>query len=137
MVIVDTAVWIDFLRGTVNPQTIWLNQALDREDVGLTSLILCEVLQGVQSKSQFRGFQQDLLKFPILDAGSTRVAIASAENYQILRQKGITMRRTIDCIIATFCIQHAHRLLYKHRDFDAFHTHLGLDVVRVSGSLLH
>jgi hypothetical protein len=129
MVIVDTSVWIDALRGTVNRQTVWLKQAVADQEIGLTSLILCEVLQGVVSEAQFRGFKEDLLQFAIFDTGSAELALASAQNYLTLRQKGFTVRKTIDCIIATFCIEHGHQLLHKDSDFDGFEAHLGLHVL--------
>jgi predicted nucleic acid-binding protein len=129
MVIVDTSVWIDALRGNVNPQSLWLRGAIASRDIGLTSLVLCEVLQGVSSISQFRGFREDLLQFPVFETGSTKLAFASAQNYRILRQKGFTVRRTIDCILATFCIEHGHQLLHNDRDFDVFEAHLDLRVV--------
>jgi predicted nucleic acid-binding protein len=129
MVIVDTSVWIDALRGNVNPQSLWLRSAIANRDIGLTSLVLCEVLQGVSSSSQFRGFREDLLQFPVFETGSAKLAIASAQNYRTLRQKGYTIRRTIDCIIATFCVEHGHQLLHNDRDFDVFEAHLDLRVV--------
>src|ERR1035438_3859139 len=96
MVIVDTSVWIDALRGTINRQTVWLKQAVADQEIGLTSLILCEVLQGVVSSAQFRGFKEDLLQFVVFDTGSAELALASAQNYLTLRQKGFTVRKTID-----------------------------------------
>jgi predicted nucleic acid-binding protein len=129
MVIVDSSVWIDALRGTINRQTVWLNQAVADQEIGLTSLILCEVLQGVRSETQFRGFKQDLLQFSIFDTGSTRLAVTSAQNYLRLRGKGLTVRKTIDCIIATFCIEEGHQLLHHDSYFDPFENHLGLRVV--------
>jgi predicted nucleic acid-binding protein len=129
MVIVDTSVWIDAFRGTPSSQTVWLKQAVKTQEIGLTSLVLCEVLQGVVSDSEFRGFKQDLLQFSIFDTGSTELAIASAQNYRTLRQKGYTIRKTIDCIIATFCIVEGHQLLHHDSDFEPFEKHLGLRVV--------
>jgi hypothetical protein len=137
MVIVDSSVWIDALRGTVNPQTVWLKNAILRGQVGLTSLILCEVLQGVRSETQFHGFKEDLLRFPIFDTYSAELAVASARNYLILRRKGITVRKTIDCLIATFCIEADCQLLHRDRDFDAFADHLGLSVIDPSLLPLH
>jgi hypothetical protein len=129
MVIVDTSVWVDYLYDIVNRQTAWLDDAISRQEIGLTSLVLCEVLQGVRSDSQFRGFRRDLLQFAIFDTGSTELAILSAQNYRTLRQKGFTIRKTIDCIIATFCIEYGHQLLHKDGVFDAFEAHLGLRVL--------
>ena len=129
MVIVDTSVWIDYLYDLVNYQTDWLENAIGRQEIGLTSLILCEVLQGVRAQAQFRRFQRDLLQFPVFDGCGTRIAINSAANYRALRNRGITVRRTIDCFIATFCIESNHQLLHNDRDFDAFEAHLGLRVI--------
>jgi len=129
MVIVDTSVWIDALRGTANRQTVWLKQAVKTQEIGLTSLVLCEVLQGIGSDSEFRGFKRDLLQFAIFDTGSAELAISSAQNYRTLRGKGFTVRKTIDCIIATFCMEYGHQLLHKDHDFDAFENHLGLRVL--------
>ena len=130
MVIVDTSVWIDTLRGVPNRQSIWLKGSVARRDIGLTSLVLCEILQGVISDREFRDFRQDLLQFPVFETGSIDLAIKSAQNYRTLRQKGFTIRRTIDCIIATFCIENGHELLHNDRDFDAFEQHLNLRVLK-------
>jgi|SRR5271157_650213 predicted nucleic acid-binding protein len=129
MVIVDTSVWVDYLNDIVNLQSVWLDDAISRQEIGLTSLVLCEVLQGVRNDSQFHGFRSDMLQFAIFDTGSTELAILSAQNYRTLRQKGYTIRKTIDCIIATFCIEYGHQLLHKDSDFDAFEAHLGLRVL--------
>jgi predicted nucleic acid-binding protein len=128
MVIVDTSVWIDALRGNTNSHVLWLRAAILREEIGLTSLILCEVLQGVLSDREFLQFRSDLIKFAVFESDGIELAIASAQNYRTLRQKGLTIRRTMDCIIATFCIENGHQLLHKDRDFDAFERHLGLRV---------
>ncbi len=137
MVIVDSSVWIDYLLDRVNRQTDWLDAAVGRQEIGLTSLILCEILQGVRSRAQFRGFQRELLRFPVFDACGTQLAISAARNYRALRDRGITVRRTIDCFIATFCIESDHQLLHNDRDFDVFETHLGLRVLHPPYHPLH
>jgi predicted nucleic acid-binding protein len=129
MVIVDTSVWIDYFNGASTPQTIWLDDAIRHQQIGLTSLGLCELLQGVRSQAQCADFLRDMLLFAVFEIGSTALAIASAENYRSLRRRGITIRSTIDCLIATFCMQHGHTLLHKDHDFDAFERHLGLAVL--------
>lgn len=128
MVIVDTSVWVDALRGTLSPHTVWLRSGVERGEVGLTSLIACEVLQGIRNPSQFDGFCSDLLELPVFEAVSTRVATQSARNFLALRARGITIRKTIDCLIATFCIERGFELLHRDRDFDHFEAHLGLKV---------
>jgi predicted nucleic acid-binding protein len=129
MVIVDSSVWIDALRGISNRQSAWLNAALGKERIGLTSLILCEVLQGIRTESQFRKSRIRLLELPVFEVFTAQVAIASAQNFRTLRDRGITVRKSIDCIIATFCIEEGYQLLHRDRDFDPFETHLALRVL--------
>jgi predicted nucleic acid-binding protein len=129
MVIVDTTVWIDYLAGAANGQTSWLDRELDRRRLGLTDLILCEVLQGVRSDPAFARVRRDLEKFHVFETGGIDLALAAAQNYRLLRRRGATVRKTIDCLIATFCLQSGHQLLHRDRDFDPFEQHLGLRVV--------
>jgi predicted nucleic acid-binding protein len=129
MTIVDTTVWIDYLAGTVNPQTIWLDRELDQQRLGLTDLILCEVLQGIRDDSAFRRVRRDLSRFEVFVSGGEALAIASARNYRALRATGQTVRKTIDCFIATFCITEGYSLLHRDRDFDPFEQRFGLRVI--------
>jgi predicted nucleic acid-binding protein len=130
MVIVDTTVWIDYLRGTENAETHWLDERLQGQRLGLTDLILCEVLQGIREQSTFARVRADLMKFQIFETGGNDLAIAAAQNYRELRQRGYTVHKTIDCLIATFCLQARHELLHRDRDFDCFEKVLGLRVVQ-------
>jgi predicted nucleic acid-binding protein len=129
MTIVDTTVWIDYLGGTTNPHTEWLDRELNQQRLGLTDLILCEVLQGIRADSTFARIRCDLSRFEIFDTGGEALAVASAQNYRFLRARGHTVRKTIDCLIATFCISGGHTLLHRDRDFDLFEKHLGLRFV--------
>jgi len=129
MVIIDTTVWIDYFGGFVNNETAWLDQALGRHRLGLTDVILCEVLQGIRDESAFAQVRDELLKFQMFPAGGSGLAIAGAQNYRTLRQRGVTIRKTIDCWIATFCLLSGHSLLHRDRDFDPFEKVLGLRVV--------
>ena len=129
MVIVDTTVWIDYLGTATNPETKWLDSVVGQQPIGLTDIILCEVLQGIRNDLAFAQVRRDLLKFDVFNSGGTALAIASAENYRYLRSRGITVRKTIDCLIATFCLNEGHTLLHRDRDFDAFEKHLGLQVI--------
>jgi predicted nucleic acid-binding protein len=129
MVIVDTTVWIDYLRGTENAETRWLDSELQNQRLGLTDLILCEVLQGIREQSAFARVRADLLKFQIFQTGGSEFAIAAAQNYRELCQRGYTVHKTIDCLIATFCLHARHELLHRDRDFDCFEKVLGLRVV--------
>jgi hypothetical protein len=107
---------------------LWLKRR-SGHSIGLADLILCEVLQGVRNLREFRRVQQDLESLHILNTGGAALAIASARNYCFLRSKGTTIRKTIDCLIATFCIEYGHSLLHNDRDFDPFEVHLGLRVI--------
>lgn len=130
MVIVDTTVWVDYLRGAQNPETEWLSIELDQRRLGLTDLILCEVLQGIREDVSFSRVQRELRKFEVFETGGLELAVAAARNFRKLRQQGHTVRKTIDCLIATFCLREEHSLLHRDRDFDPFEQILGLSVIR-------
>jgi len=129
MVIIDTTVWIDYFRGSENRETNWLDAHLTQQRLGLTDLILCEVLQGIQDQTEFAQIRSDLLKFQIFHSGGAELAVSAAQNYQELRHRGYTVRKTIDCLIATFCLQARHELLHRDRDFECFEKVFGLQVV--------
>jgi hypothetical protein len=129
VVIVDTTVWIDYLRGTTTPQTDWLHAELPVQRLGLTDLILCEVLQGVPDDRRARHVQQELSKLETFAMGGVNLAIRASRNYRTLRRRGYTVRKTIDCLIATFCLLNGHSLLHSDHDFDPFERELGLSVV--------
>jgi predicted nucleic acid-binding protein len=129
MVIVDTTVWIDYLHGLQNSETDYLDRELGRERFGLTDLILYEVLQGIRSKRVFTRVLHDLRKFEVFEPGGKELAVAAARNFRTLRQRGRTVRKTIDCLIPTFCLRHGHLLLHRDRDFDHFEQILGLAVI--------
>ncbi len=129
MVIVDTTVWIDYLQGVTNRETDWVHAELDRQRLGLTDVILCEVLQGVRDERAAKDVERQLLKLQVFESGGIDLALEAARNYRMLRSRGHTVRKTIDCLIATFCIREDHSLLHRHRDFDAFEKVLGLSVV--------
>lgn len=130
MVIVDTTVWVDYLRGVRNPETDWLDRQADNARLGLTDLILWEVLQGVRHNSEFDRVRKSLLEFEVFETGGDGIAVAAARNFRAIRKKGRTIRKTIDCLIATFCILHGHSLLHRDRDFRPFEELLGLSVVQ-------
>lgn len=129
MIIVDTTVWIDYLGGAVNPHTEWFDRELGRQPFGLTDLILCEILQGIRADSGFTRTRRDLSRFEIFSTGGEALAIAAARNYRLLRSHGHTVRKTIDCLIATFCLAEGHSLLHSDHDFDPFEKRLGLRVI--------
>jgi len=129
MVIVDTTAWVDYLNGVTTPHTDWLDRELDRQRLGLTDLILSEVLQGVRDEREAAETRRELLKFEVFTTGGVELAVTAARNYRALRVKGRTIRRTVDCWIATFCLTNGHTLLHNDSDFDPFELHLGLRVI--------
>jgi predicted nucleic acid-binding protein len=130
MIIVDSTVWVDYVNGKSNEETRLLEARIGREEIGLTDLIFCEVLQGLRSEREFEEVKTELLEFSIFPTGGTEMALETAMNYQKLRAKGFTVRKTIDCWIATYCIREGHELLHRDRDFDPFESELGLRVVK-------
>ena len=129
MIIVDTTVWVDYFQGAWNPETDWLHAELDRERLGLTDIILCEVLQGVRNDVVAKEVEGKLLKLEVFETGSVALAREAARNYRALRLRGHTVRKTIDCLIATFCVCEQHSLLHRDRDFDPFERFLELSVI--------
>ena len=129
MIVVDTTVWIDYFRGTRTPHADWLEANLTSERLGLTDLILCEVLQGVPTDSQFDAVQEELLRFEVFETGTVELAVQAAMNYRRLRVAGRTICKTIDCLIATYCLIEGHALLHNDPDYDPFEDVLGLNVV--------
>ena len=129
MVIVDTTVWVDYLQGVSNPETNWLHLALDQQRLGLTDVILCEVLQGVRDEVAAKHVERQLLKLEVFETGGVDLAREAARNYRTLRGRGHAVRKTIDCVIATFCIREQHSLLHRDRDFDWFEKFLELSVI--------
>ena len=125
----DTTVWVDYFQGVENPETDWLNTELDRQRLGLTDIILCEVLQGVRDDVVAKEVERRLLNLEVFDTGGVAVAREAARNYRALRSRGHTVRKTIDCLIATFCLRGRHSLLHRDRDFDPFEKFLELSVI--------
>lgn len=136
MVIVDTTVWIDYFNGVQTAETGWLDTEIDRQRLGITTIILCELLQGVRDDREAERVESELKKFEIFEANSVRLAVQAAKNYRTLRARGLTVRKTVDLLIATFCLDEGHSLLHRDRDFDPFEEHLGLAVVHPTGACL-
>ncbi len=126
MILVDSSVWIDFLNARETPQTMWLKHALPRLSLGTADLVLAEVLQGTRTDRDFTLARNLLTTLDVVTLGGADIAIAAATHYRQLRTLGITVRRTIDALIATYCIRANCPLLFSDRDFDPFVQHLGL-----------
>lgn len=129
MILVDSSVWIDFFRGTQSPQVDQLDALLGKEQLVIGDLILAEVLQGFGSERDFNQARKTLDAFSVVELGGKVIAVQAARNFRVLRALGITVRKTIDTIIATRCIEGGYTLLHSDRDFDAFAMHLGLRVL--------
>ncbi len=130
MILVDSSVWIDYFRGTVTPQTERLDGLLGQQPLAIGDLILTEVLQGFDNERDFSDARRMLTSLAVVELGGEEVAIQAARNFRALRQRGATVRKTIDTIIATRCIEDGYELLHNDRDFDPFAKHLGLRVAR-------
>jgi predicted nucleic acid-binding protein len=129
LILVDTSVWIDYFRGTATPQTDKLDSLLGHEPLAIGDLILTEVLQGFDDERDFDAVRKILSSLTVVELGGKEIAIMAARNSRALRRLGVTVRKTIDTIIATRCIESGYELLHDNRDFDPFAKHLGLRIV--------
>ena len=126
MILIDSSVWIDYFRGTATPQAEKLDSLLGTEPIAVGDLILTEVLQGFVSDRDFNQAKKLLTSLLVVDLAGQDIAIQAAKNFRVLRAQGITVRKTIDTVIATRCIESRLSLLYSDKDFDPFVEHLGL-----------
>ena len=129
MVLVDTSVWIDAFNGNKTWQVETLSDLLGKKRVILGDIILTEILEGIRNDNDFEKTKTILNKFPCLNLLGKEIAIKAARNYRLLRKKGITIRKTIDVIIGTFCIAEKIPLLHDDKDFDPMVEHLGLKTI--------
>ncbi|QDQ27412.1 PIN domain nuclease [Chitinimonas arctica] len=133
MTFVDSSVWIDYLRGVKSPQTECLDRLLGEELLVIGDVVLAEVLQGCVSDREFNHVRQILTELDVVTVGGEKLAIQAAMNFRSLRALGVTVRKTIDVLIATCCIEHGYTLLHSDRDFVPFETHLGLRCINFPG----
>jgi predicted nucleic acid-binding protein len=126
MILVDSSVWIDYFRGSAAPQAERLDSLLGVELVMTGDLILAEVLQGFDSDRDFDQAKRLLTSLPVVNLVGESIALKAAYNFRTLRKLGVSVRKTVDTLIATYCIEHELSLLYSDRDFDPFVEHLGL-----------
>lgn len=129
MILVDTSVWIDYFKGQETQETNLLDLALGNNDVAIGDLILLEILQGFRADNEYKIAKDHLSALHQFNMLTTDLAISAAENYRVLRKQGITIRKTADVIIATFCIENHLPLLFADRDFIPFTQHLKLQSV--------
>jgi predicted nucleic acid-binding protein len=129
MILPDSSIWIDFFNGQETPKTQLLNELLGKEVILTGDIILTEVLQGFRHERDLQHAQEILFGLPFQEMLGQKVALQSAKNYRFLRQRGITIRNTIDVMIATFCIVNQITLLQNDRDFAPMIEHLNLMVL--------
>lgn len=129
MILVDSSVWIDYFNGKKTAKTDWLDSALGNEPIIMGDLILAEILQGFQSDNDFKTAKELLLSFPFMDMVGQELAIESAQNYRLLRKNGVTVRKTMDVLIGTFCVHHRFSLLHSDRDFEPMRDILKLKTI--------
>lgn len=127
MILIDSSVWIDFFRGTATREVETLDRLLGEAPLAIGDLILTEVLQGFTSERDFYRAHRLLTSLDLVEIGGRDVAVQAARNFRDLRARGVTVRKTIDTLIATRCIESGHALLYSDRDFDPFVEFLGLE----------
>lgn len=126
MILVDSSVWIDYFRGSVTPETDRLDVLLGSEPLLVGDLILTEVLQGFAAERDFQEARRLLAALDVVTLGGPAIALQAAHNFRTLRRLGVTVRKAIDTVIATYCIANDLMLLYSDRDFAPFVEHLGL-----------
>jgi predicted nucleic acid-binding protein len=129
MVIVDTSAWVEYFRGGVPDVVEKVDRCLERDLVGIGDLVYCEVMQGIRSSRERGEVSSLLLSLPRFDMVGFSMAEKSASNYRLLRSKGVTVRKTIDVLIGTFCAEHGLQLVHHDSDFDLMAKHLGLDIL--------
>ena len=129
MILVDSSVWVDYFRGSATPQTDTLDALLGTKPLFIGDLILTEVLQGFAADADFARARKLLTSLAIVNLGGVAIAVKAARNFRRLRALGVSVRKTIDTIIATYCIEHRLVLLHSDRDFEPFVAHLGLKTI--------
>ena len=130
MIVVDTSAWIDYFNGKIAPHTNRLDKDLGIERVIIGDIIIAELLQGFKIDKDYKIARKLIESLEYRDFIGKEIAIKAADNYRSLRKKGVTIRKTIDAIIATFCIENGYELIHNDKDFDPFEEYLGLKIRR-------
>ncbi len=131
MILIDTSVWIDFLKGADSPQRLKLHDLIEkREDIAISEIILTEVLQGVTEEKEFQTLKSYLFQFPFYGPKGVSTYIEAAQIYRACRKRGITIRSSIDCIISAICIENDLALLHKDNDFNMIARCTGLKILK-------
>lgn len=136
MIFVDSSVWIDYFNGRTCAETDCLDKLLGKQPIGIGDLVLIEVLQGFKHDKDYNTAKELLISLEIFTLGGQEMAIKSAKNFRLLRKRGITVRKTIDVLIATFCIEKNLALFHSDKDFEPFHQYLKLESAFTSGTFM-
>lgn len=128
MILVDTSVWIDYFNGVSTKQTDSLDWILSAQTALMGDIILTEILQGFDSDKEFKLVREALDVLDCVQLGGKSLAIKTASNFRFLRSKGITIRKTVDMLIGSWCIEHEVKLLHNDKDFDQIATQLPLQI---------
>jgi hypothetical protein len=128
VILVDTSVWIDYFNGVENKQSDCLDRILSEQSVLVGDIVLTEILQGFDSDKEFRLAKQALDPLDFVHLGGKSLAIKAASNFRFLRSKGVTIRKTVDMLIGSWCIEHEVELLHNDKDFDKIATKLPLQI---------
>jgi hypothetical protein len=129
VIIVDTSAWIEYFRGGLPRVVNKVDLCLEQDLVGIGDLVYCEVMQGIRSPREEGEVSSLLLSLPQFEMVGFTMAEKSASNYRLLRSKGVTVRKTIDVLIGTFCAEHGLQLIHHDSDFDLMAKHIGLDII--------
>jgi predicted nucleic acid-binding protein len=132
VILADTSVWVDFLRGEDSRQRRMLHRLIeDEEDIAISEIIFTEILQGIKNDREFQAIKDYLLEFPMYRPKGIETYLHAVRIYRDCRKKGKTVRSTVDCIIAAICIENDLILLHKDNDFDLIQASTELQVIRV------
>ena len=129
MVMVDTSAWVEYLRGGLPRIVNKVDLCLEHDLVGIGDLVYCELMQGIRSPREKGEVSTLLLSLPQFEMVGFSMAEKSASNYRLLRSKGVTVRKTIDVLIGTFCAEHGLQLIHHDSDFELMAKHIGLDTI--------
>ncbi|MCK4425602.1 MAG: PIN domain nuclease [Deltaproteobacteria bacterium] len=129
MVIVDTSAWVEYFRNGFPTVVSKVDRCLDQDLVGIGDLVYCELMQGIRSSRHHTEISSLLLSLPHFNMVGFHIAEKSAANYRFLRSKGVTVRKTIDVLIGTFCAEHGFQIVHHDSDFNLMAQHIGLDII--------
>jgi predicted nucleic acid-binding protein len=129
VIVVDSSVWISYFRAEDRPSVRLLRSLRNPADILVGDLVLLEILQGARDERHAESIERDMREFNTVAMLGPEMASKAAANYRRLRERGMTVRKTVDTLIATFCIENSHQLLHQDRDFSHFEKHLGLRVL--------